>query len=259
MIRRRRSTHSAGRFAPEDLTISPDSFTCLAVETATELPGVALIRGDAAHVRQAPGLRTPSRSVFEWTRELLDEAGVALEDVDCIAFGSGPGSFTGVRVAVALAQSLGYARGLPLCPVSTLAALAAGALRDARTEVAACCLDAHMGEVYVGVYRRDAEEGVVPVVADSLGPPGSVTLPESGPMTAVGPGWLQHPDLATRFAARFVDVDGARLPLAVDVAQLALPRFRAGQVVAAVDAEPNYLRHQVAIVPKSTVAERNAG
>jgi len=233
----------------EDLTIPSPPFSCLAIETATELPSLALLRGNLLSVREAPGLRTPSRKVFEWVREVLEETGISFDQLDCIAFGAGPGSFTGVRVAVALAQGLGYARGLPLCPVSTLAALAAGALADTAVEAAACCLDARMGEVYFGAYCRDAEEGVRALAPDALLGPDAVGLPEGRAFLAVGPGWAAYPQIAARLALRLSGVEPARLPSAADVARLAKARFLAGKVVLPADAAPNYLRDRVTATP----------
>jgi tRNA threonylcarbamoyladenosine biosynthesis protein TsaB len=180
--------------------------------------------------------------VFEWARELLDESSVSLDQLDCIAFGAGPGSFTGVRVAVALAQGLGYARGLPLCPVSTLAALAAGACRLTAADAVACCLDAHMGEVYVGAYRRDADTGVTALAPDVLAEPDAVSLPGDGVYLGAGPGWLAYPELAGRLRGRFTGMEPDLLPSAG---------------VQPAEAQPNYLRHRVASVPKSSPAGRN--
>lgn len=190
-------------------------------------------------------MRAPSSAVFEWVQELLEEAATSFAALDCIAFGAGPGSFTGVRVAVALAQALGYARGLPLCPVSTLAALAAGALQDTNADLAACCLDARMGEVYFGVYQRDAVDGVRAIAADDLRKPASASLPDHGSVHAVGPGWSAHPDMAERLRSRLVAIDADRLPSAADVARLARPRFLTGRVLSPADALPNYLRDRV--------------
>ncbi|MDP2324385.1 MAG: tRNA (adenosine(37)-N6)-threonylcarbamoyltransferase complex dimerization subunit type 1 TsaB [Gammaproteobacteria bacterium] len=221
-------------------------FSCLAIETASERPGIALLRAGAITVREVRGLRAPSRSVFEWVRELLDEAGASLDQLDCIAFGAGPGSFTGVRVAVALAQALGYARGLPLCPVSSLAALAAGVIQNASAAGVACCLDARIGEVYFGIYGEDREWGVRPVVTDALLSPDAVGLPAHGKFLAVGPGWSAYPELTDRLRTRFTAVEAGQLPSAADVARLARPRFLAGRVVSPADARPNYLRDRVA-------------
>jgi tRNA threonylcarbamoyladenosine biosynthesis protein TsaB len=186
--------------------------------------------------------------VFEWVSELLEETDSSLRQLDCIAFGAGPGSFTGVRIAVAVAQGLGYACGLPLCPISTLAALAAGALKDTTADAAACCLDARMGEVYFGVYGRDAEQGVRVLTADALLSPNDVRLPAEGAFLAAGPGWAAYPQLATRLSSRLVGVEAEQLPSAADVARLARPRFLSGGTVAPAKATPNYLRDRVTAI-----------
>lgn len=190
-------------------------------------------------------MQAPSRAVFEWVHELLEETGTSLSQLDCVAFGAGPGSFTGVRVAVALAQGLGYARKLPLCPVSTLAGLAAGALRNTVADAVACCLDARLGEVYVGVYRRDVDGGVQALMDDALLNPDAVSLPERTAFLAVGPGWAAYPQLATRLQTRLIGVEPELLPSAADVARLARPRFLSGRVVSPAGALPNYLRDRV--------------
>jgi tRNA threonylcarbamoyladenosine biosynthesis protein TsaB len=230
------------------LTIYSPPFSCLAIETASELPSIALLRAGVITVREVRGLQAPSRSVFEWVRELLDEADTTIDQLDCIAFGAGPGSFTGVRVAVALAQALGYARSLPLCPVSTLAALAAGVIQNAGADGVACCLDARIGEVYFGLYGEDREWGVRTLAADALLSPDAVCLPANGTFLAVGPGWSAYPKLADRLRTRLTAVEPGQLPSAADVARLARSRFLAGRVVSPADAHPNYLRDRVASV-----------
>ena len=231
-----------------DLTISSAPFTCLAIETATDQASVALLVGGRALVRESRGLRAPSRNVYEWIGELLAEARIGLGALDCVAYGAGPGSFTGTRVGVAVAQGLGFARGLPLCPVSTLAALAEGAFRTTAAPAVACCLDAHMGEVYLGAYRRDPDAGVLPLMTDTLVAPGAVELPDGHAFVAVGPGWLAYPDALTRLGGAMTALDADRLPSAIDVASLAARSFRAGHRGAPAAARPNYLRQRVATV-----------
>ena len=249
-----RDFRAACRFAVEDLTISSLPFACLAIETATDFPSIALLRGSALTVRECHGLRTPSRQVFEWVGEVLEESSTSLAELDCIAFGAGPGSFTGVRVAVGLAQSLGYARDLPVCPVSTLAALAAGALRNGSAEAVACCLDAHMGEVYLGMYGRDPDLVVKAWSPDFLGAPADVILPGPRRYLGVGPGWAAYPELADRWQDRLTGLEPDRRPSAVDVAHLARPLFHSGAIVRPADAHPNYLRHRVASVARPVTA-----
>ena len=231
------------------MTIHSTSFTCLAIETATELPSLALLHGEQFAVREARGLKAPSRGVFEWVSELLDETGTRLQDLDCIAYGVGPGSFTGVRVAVSLAQALGYACSVPLCPVSSLAALAAAALRTSAANAVGCCFDARMGEVYMAAYVRDRDYIVRPVLADQLCNPDAVTLPEGLQYLAAGPGWAAYPAMLERLHDSLQGVAPELLPSARDVLALAQPLFAAGRLVAAVDALPNYLRDRVASEP----------
>ncbi len=194
--------------------------------------------------------------MYEWAHELLDASSVSLAELDCLAFGAGPGSFTGVRVAVAVAQGLGYATNRPVCAVSTLAALAAGAFRQTTADAVACCLDAHMGEVYVGVYRRDVEEGVRELRPDVLEAPDAVALPGDWACFAAGPGWAAYPELAARLRSRLTGMGPDLLPSAADVASLAKSRFLAGRMVPPAEARPNYLRHRVATVAKAVPAGR---
>lgn len=84
---------------------------CLAVETATDFPSLALVHGAKIAVRAAEGLQMLLRAIYTWLQELLEETGTRLDQLDCLAFGAGPGSFTGVRVAAALVQALGFALG----------------------------------------------------------------------------------------------------------------------------------------------------
>lgn len=226
-------------------------FSCLAVETSTAVPSLALLHRGRMALKAEPGLKAPSRVVFEWLHDLLAEAGCGMADLDCIAFGAGPGSFTGTRIAVAMAQGLGYAAGLPLCPVSSLAALAAGVMRGTGADRVACSLDARLGEVYVGLYHR-GRDGVVRALApDALLAPEDVWLPDDGHWLAAGSGWAAHPELAQRLAGRIPQVLSDAVPDARDVAELAQGKFARGEMVAPAQAAPNYLRLQVASLPKT--------
>lgn len=238
-----------------EAVIKPIEFSCLAVETSTAEPGVAVLQGDASFLREAPGLRNPSRQVVSWARELLDEAGISPGALSCIAYGAGPGSFTGVRVAASMAQGLGYGWNVPVCPVSSLAAMAAAALRIATAagrdtpDAVACAVDARMGEVYFGLYVADAILGVRSLATDALLAPGAVALPAGRRYLAAGSGWAVWPDLASRWQDRLGRLMPQLCPSALDVARLAAPRFAAGLGRAAVDALPNYLRDRVALAP----------
>lgn len=220
-------------------------FCCLAVETATDFPSLALVRGSQVAVRAAEGLQTPSRAIYTWVQELIEETGIRLDQLDCLAFGAGPGSFTGVRVAAALVQALGFARRLPVVPVSTLAALAMGGCRASQGQPVACCLDARMGQVYFAVYAPDEDQGVRALQEDALLQPEEVSGGGLSSCFGAGPGWLVYPGLRDRFADVMTGLDAGLRPSATDIALLAYPKFLRGQIVTPALALPNYLRDRV--------------
>lgn len=233
----------------ERLTVKQADFCCLAVETATDFPSLALVRGSLLAVRAAEGLQTPSRAIYDWVQELIGETGIRLDQLDCLAFGAGPGSFTGVRVAAALVQALGFSRQLPVVPVSTLAALAMGGFRASQGQPVACCLDARMGQVYFAVYAPDEDQGVRVLQEDALLQPEEVSCAGLSSCFAAGPGWLAHPELRDRFAGVLTGIDAGLRPSATDVATLAYAKFLRGQTVVPALALPNYLRDRVTSSP----------
>jgi tRNA threonylcarbamoyladenosine biosynthesis protein TsaB len=222
----------------------------LAFDASTETCAVAL--GDAAGwlERQEHAGQRHSELLLPMIRALLTEAGVTLADLDGIAFGAGPGSFTGLRIACGVAQGLALGAELPVVGIATLEAMAEAArARHGWTRVVAA-LDARMQEVYLAAYERDGERWratLEPCVAK----PDAAPLPEGGACGA-GNAFTAYPVLRERLAAEF---DASILPGAVAIGKLALPRFAAGEGVAARDAAPLYVRHRVAL----TTAERDAG
>ena len=140
---------------PESSANTP--FRCLAIETATQRGSVAVCDDDAVFTVQLDETTGSSRQIYKAIAAALDRASLQRADLQCIAFGNGPGSFTGVRVATAVAQALAFALSIPVIPVSTLAAIAVEAGRSRGMEPVAVCLDARMGEVYTAVYRFAAD------------------------------------------------------------------------------------------------------
>lgn len=224
----------------------------LAIETSAELASCALLAGDTVIVRSTPGVRSHSQSILPMVQQLLNEAGIALADCDAIAFGAGPGSFTGVRTACGVAQGLAYGAGLPVLPLVTLEAMAE-ACRTATgaTEVLAV-LDARMGEVYWAQYRF-IDGGWLEVVAPTLSAPQDVTPAPAaaGGLQACGNGFAEY-------AAAFAGMPFAQgalpgiVPHARELALLARGALAAGQGMPAAQAQPIYLRNKVAY----TSAER---
>lgn len=234
--------------------------TILSIETSSELASVALLRGATVTSRVSSGVRTHSQSVLPMIQELLAEAGIALKDCDAIAFGAGPGSFTGVRTACGVAQGLAFGANLPVVPVVTLDAMALACRQQHGAADVLAVLDARMGEVYWAQYRFEDGDGAgataiaapAVVLAPALSAPDGVT-PQGAPV-ACGNG-------LSGYAEAFSDRLGASLaggafasvmPHAEQIAQLASIAFAAGKTVTAAEAQPLYLRNKIAY----TQAER---
>jgi tRNA threonylcarbamoyladenosine biosynthesis protein TsaB len=225
----------------------------LAIETSSELASCALLNGTDAAVltRESVGVRTHSQSVLPMVQELLRDAGIALADCDAIAFGAGPGSFTGVRTACGVAQGLAFGARKPVLPLVTLEAMAeACRARTGATDVVAV-LDARMGEVYWAQYRW--MDGWQIVREPALCAPADVA-PEPVPdLAACGNGFAAYPEAFAghAFAAgALADI----LPHARELAVLGAAALASGRAVPADDAQPIYLRNKVAY----TSAERQA-
>ncbi len=223
----------------------------IAIETATEACSVALTIDGRVLARHEVAPRRHAELVLPMCRDLIAEAGIAHSAIDAIAVGRGPGAFTGVRLAIAIAQGLALAWDRPVLPVSTLAALAFGAGPDADAICAA--IDARMGEVYLGLYQR--KHGALHALDDErLLAPTAVQLPQAFEhWTGVGTGFAaQDALLARRLDAQLDAVDATALPTASAVAAIALAAYARGAAVDAAAVRPVYLRDKVA----DTMAER---
>jgi tRNA threonylcarbamoyladenosine biosynthesis protein TsaB len=217
----------------------------LALDTATEALSAALLVDGEVHARHEVIGRGHAERLLPLADELLREAGLSLGALDAIAFGRGPGAFTGVRIAISVAQGLALGAGLRLVPVSDLEALALDALRGGTAEQALACLDARMGEVYWGRARR-AADGLTMLEAEGLARPEDVPALAAG-VRAVGAGhgFRAYPALGARFAG-LEAVYPELLPDAVAIARLAAREVAAGRTLAAAEVEPVYLRNDVA-------------
>jgi tRNA threonylcarbamoyladenosine biosynthesis protein TsaB len=232
----------------------------LALDTATEACSVALLSSaggslDAAEIigRYEEVGKSHAQQVLGMIEAVLAEAEAPLSTLDAVAASIGPGSFTGVRISVAVAQGLAFGASLPIVPVTTLEALALQALRDG-ADYALACLDARMGEVYWGCFTADPGRGVAASSAAAVGPPGSVILPEGRTCGGVGRGFAAYPALAL-LPGLMVDPRLSRaLPDARDFARLGALRFGLGEACDAAELQPLYLRDKVAL----TEAERAA-
>lgn len=217
----------------------------LAIETSSELASCALLRGETVISRVSSGVRTHSQSILPMIQELLAEAGIALKDCDAIAFGSGPGSFTGVRTACGIAQGLAFGGNLPVVPVVTLDAMALACHQRHGAADVLAVLDARMGEVYWAQYRFEADSASpAAVLPPTLSAPDGVR-PQGTPV-ACGNGLSAYAEACT--AGGHAEV----MPHAEQIAQLARIAVAAGKTVTAAEAQPLYLRNKIAY----TQAER---
>lgn len=216
----------------------------LAFDSSTEALSVAVRHGDRLLAHDAPGGALASATLIPLILRLLAQAGLALAELDAIAFGRGPGSFTGLRTACAVAQGLGFGAGVPLLPVDCLQALAEEAHhRFGATRVVAV-LDARMAQIYAARYAFDGS--AFDAQAQLLAPDDLV----------VPPGWALAGNAFTAYGER-LPPGAARhetLPTALAMLRLAPALLAAGRAVAAQDATPLYVRDKVA----QTTSERAA-
>jgi len=218
----------------------------LAIETSTAACSAALCLGDEVLERYVLAPRQHAALILPMIESVLVEADIGVRQLDAIAFGRGPGAFTGVRIAASIVQGIAFAVDLPVVPVSTLAALALGAMRETGETQVLAALDARKDEVYWGCYRQ-AGEALVLLGSEIVCPPASAPQPEPGRWVGVGSGWLAHAEvLVQRCGDDLIRVLPDLEPRAGDVARLGLYDYLRGKAVAADAAVPVYLRDNVA-------------
>lgn len=223
----------------------------LAIETATEACSAALLIDGAIALRYQVQPRMHSQLILPMLDELLIEADIGLSALDAIAFGRGPGAFTGVRIAVGVAQGAAFAADLPMVAVSTLAALAQRGYREFGFRQLLPAYDARMQEVYWGGYVVDEQGLVRPVMDEEVATPEGVTRPEGLSWQGVGAGWGSYRSaLQARLGDACSGCQPGLLCSAEDVALLGAALFSEGEAVAAEQALPVYLRDKVAAKPK---------
>lgn len=223
----------------------------LAFDTSTEWCTAALwLDGHCLAVGEHAGQRH-SHLLLPMLTGLLDQAGLTLADLDGLAFGRGPGSFTGLRIACGVVQGLALGAGLPVLGIDTLEALA----EESGAGRVVTCLDARMNEVYAAVWRRGEDDGWVAESAATVCPPAAAPLPAAPGYLGCGSGFAAYPAiLAERYGERLGEIRPQAIPHARAVARLAAPRFAAGLGLPPEQAEPFYVRDKVAL----KISERGA-
>ena len=215
----------------------------LAIDTSTQVCSAALLINDEVQERYEVKPQQHTRLILPMIDGLLAEANISLQQLDAIAFGCGPGSFTGLRIVAGVVQGIAFAADLPVIPISTLWALAQGAYRIRNWQKVITTLDARMGELYWASFQLDNANKMYAIEAEQLCSLTKVPLPSDNNWYGVGDGWLNFAEvLKQQLADKVIEVEPNLYPHAQDVAVLAAVAYQQGKAVAAEQALPVYLR-----------------
>jgi tRNA threonylcarbamoyladenosine biosynthesis protein TsaB len=236
----------------------------LALDTATEVCSAALLLDGTLIGHERELGRGHAEYILPMIDELLREAALSLAELDAIAFGRGPGGFTGVRLAASVTQGLAFGSGLPVVPISDLRAVAQRVLDlEPSASRVLVCNDARMNEVYWGCFERDGEGLATHLGKERVAKPAAVALPaawtsaadgrsvpsdgspERGGRMAGGAGFAAYPDLRARLQAQVATIHDRLRPRAHEIARLAVAQVRSGRAVNPEEAIPVYLRDDV--------------
>lgn len=219
----------------------------LAIETSTEACSCALLVNDEILVRESIVPRRHAELILDMAEQVLAEAEIHRTQLDAVAFGRGPGAFTGVRIACAVTQGIALALDLPVMPVSSLATLAQGAFREFKEQHVLVAIDARMGEIYWAAYQCDGQ-GIMRLYGEPecVLPPEYLPLPEEQIWHGCGSAWENYVEiLRKRLNGRISTWQGNRYPLAQDILPLAREGFEQGLDVAAIHTLPVYIRDRI--------------
>lgn len=225
------------------------NITLLALDTSTEACSVALWhKGEKTHLDEL-AQRTHTKRILPMIDELLVNSGINLKQVDALAFGRGPGSFTGVRVGAGIAQGLAFGADLPVIAVSNLTAMAQAAFELHQVENVVAAIDARMNEVYFSQVKREKVRSELgeffqwnPVIEEQVCQP-EKALEQLSDLSAyrVGTGWAAYP----QFRDSGLEGSDIILPSAQYMLELALTDYAQNKVISALEIEPVYLRNEV--------------
>lgn len=216
--------------------------TLLALDTSTEACSVALLYQDQVTEEFATGVHH-SEIILSMIEKILLESGLVISQMDCIAFGRGPGMFTGLRIGAGVVQGIAFAADLPVIPISSLAILAQG--QQANKIMTA--FDARMNQVYWGLFEKDKHGLMQACIDEQVVSPADVHVPQSAGWVGAGSGWDQYHEALTLVTNDAIaDWQAQQFPHARHALPIACELFRTGKLLAADQALPVYLRDDVA-------------
>jgi tRNA threonylcarbamoyladenosine biosynthesis protein TsaB len=220
----------------------------LALDTATRACSTALLTEDTALTRELITERGHAEHILSMVDAMLAEAAFGLTAVDALAFGRGPGSFTGVRLAASVVQGLAFAARLPVVPISDLSAIAQRAFDcESALDHVLVCLDARMREIYWACFDRGADGHATRVGTERVSSASAVEVPQAwrGCIGGAGQGFRAYPELKTTPKCKFASIQEGLLPRALEIARLARPAVLAGRTLSPEEALPVYVRDDV--------------
>lgn len=217
--------------------------TILALETATNACTAALQVGQKQYVRFEITPRQHARKLLPMIQSLLDEANIARTQIEAVAFGSGPGSFMGVRLAVGMAQGLAFGVNCPVIAVSTLQTIAQTAYQATQATNILAGWDARMGEIYWGAYQCDKVGIMQPQIEDQLSAPSQIDILSEIPYIAAGNAWFVYEDSLTQIT---LDQRFDCYPRSQAMLSIAQSKWQKGEMISPDAARPHYCRHHVA-------------
>jgi len=216
----------------------------LAIDTSTEACSAALHVENGLSLRYEFAPRRHAELILPMIDELLSKAQLSIRQLDALAFGRGPGAFTGLRIAAGVIQGLAFSSDLPVVPVSSLAALAQSANGEAENIIAA--IDARMGEIYYATYTSGNDDCVELIGEEAISTPQNADLSKVNTCFGVGSGWSTYADELSRLTdGKLIGTDGERYPSAQETVILAVKEYDRGNFVSADKALPVYLRDKV--------------
>jgi tRNA threonylcarbamoyladenosine biosynthesis protein TsaB len=223
----------------------------LALDTSSLACSVALEIDGAITDRHEEQAREHTRLIVPMIRDVLAEAAITPADLDAIVLGNGPGSFIGMRIAASVAQGIAFGTGLGIVPVSSLLAVAAAAMDEKGSEFVAVCQDAHMSEVYLGLYGRGEDGPPAATAPERLH--GQTVIAEladaPGRYVAAGFGWVRYPALLDANRGYLAAISSECHPAARYLLPGGRRKFELEGAVEPQDVVPAYLRRSVARIP----------
>lgn len=221
----------------------------LAIDTSSTSCSVALRNGEDVLARYEEKEREHTRLLMPMIRDVLAESGLVVKELDAIILGNGPGSFIGMRIAASVAQGLAHGAGIKIIPVSSLAAVAAQVMDESDAARVAVAQDAHMSEVYLGLFAKDDSGLPKPVAEERLQAQAEIAeIAADGDWVAAGFGWQRYPELKALNAGGIIESSDVFYPDARNLLRLA----DSAAAISPRDVQPAYLRQKVAEKPRKS-------